>query len=404
MTGRVVQRLQDQAEHWTEHRRWPIRRVAQLALLGLVLLRRSDRQAATSRQQQLRLAERIAASRRVQSYLYGRGPLQAWLGLAARFLALRMSANVRKRQPGPSDQHTVVLCVNGRIDQVALSNLLIWQDHLLNPRSAVSGGHPVDVVLTLTSAAAHEPRLFDLISVILMLERIRNFSISWDDKRLGTAMPMLLSDADRARWSETKQAYDLHRLPPEIISQVKQSGSSGGIKLLPDGRKRVQDFFKAALPGQVIIAVGLREDDEGAADSDDLGLWLSLLHDATTRHPSVAFVVLNRVAPSQWRTWPPYVRFARHQGLSMQDVLCLAQIADGYAGVLDIFGLTASAATRPGVYVPLVDDDGQCPLDRSVGAPAAAQNIVGSRDRAAIAAALERYLSALPEAGGQRAR
>jgi hypothetical protein len=400
MTGRVVQRLQDQAEQWTEHRRWPIRRVAQLALLGLVLLRSSDRQAATSRQQQLRLAERIAASRRVQSYLYGRGPLRSWLGLAARTLALRMSANVRKRQPAQSDQRTVVLRVNGRIDQVALRNLLIWQNHLLYPRSAVSDGYPVDIMLTLTPAAAHEPRLFDLISVALMLERVRNFSVFWDDKSLAAATPMFMSNAEQARWSETKQAQDLRRLPPEIIGQVEQKGTSGGVKLLLDGRKRAQDFFKAALPGQVIIAVGLREDDEGAVDPDDLRLWRSLLDDAAARRPNLAFVVLNRVAPSQWQGWPPHVRFARHQGLSMQDALCLAQAADGYAGALDIFGLTANAAARPGVYVPLMDGDrSRPPLDRSAGAPAPAQIMVGSRDRAAIAAALQRFLSALPQPG-----
>jgi hypothetical protein len=398
MTGRAVRRLQDQAERWTEHRRWPVRRAAQLALLGLVLLRGSDRQASTSRQQQLRLAERIAASRRVQSYLYGRGPLQFWLGLMSRVLALRMSASVRKRQLAQSDQRTVVLRMNGRIDQVALSNLLIWQNHLLDPRSTADDGHQVDIMLRLMPAAAGEPRLFDLISVALMLERMRNLSVFWDDTSLETAVPMFMSDAERDRWTKTGQGHDLHRLSPEIIDQVEQDGTCGGVRLLPDGRKRVQDFFKAALPGQVIIAVGLREDDEGSADPDDLRLWLSLLDDAAAGRPNLAFVVLNRLAPSQWRIWPSQVRFARHQGLSMQDALCLVQAADGYAGVLDIFGLTANAAGRPGVYVPLMDGDrARPPLDRPAGAPAPAQIMVGSRDRAAVAAALERFLSALPQ-------
>jgi hypothetical protein len=402
MTGRLVQRLQDQAEQWTEHRRWPIRRVAQLALLGLPLLRGSDHQADTSRQQQLRLAERIAASRRVQSYLYGRAPVQSWLALVARVLALRMSANARKGQLAQSDQRSVVLCVNGGIDQVVLRNLLIWQNHLIDPRSTVGDGSQVDIMLRLMPAAADEPRLFDLISVALMLERIRNLSVSWDDRSLAAAVPVVMSDAERGRWHKAGQAHDLRRLPPEIIGQVEQNRTRGGVKLLQDGRKRVQDFFKAALPGQVIIAVGLREDDEGAADADDLRLWLSLLDAAAGRRPNLAFVVLNRVAPSQWRTWPSHVRFARHQGLSMQDALCLAQTADGYAGVLDVFGLTANAAARPGVYVTLMDGDGQGPrLDQSAGASALAQIMVGSRDRAAIAAALERFLSALPQPGAR---
>src|SRR5262249_57479762 len=114
----------------------------------------------------------------------------------------------------------------------------------------------------------------------------------------------------------------------KIIDEVARRGTSSGIRLLMDARTRAQDFIKAALPGQVIVAVGLREDEEGAADPDDLALWLQVLDAAAARHPHVAFVVLNRLAPSQSRVWPPHLRFARHQGCSLQDSACLTPVAE----------------------------------------------------------------------------
>jgi hypothetical protein len=105
--------------------------------------------------------------------------------------------------------------------------------------------------------------------------------------------------------------------------------------------------------------------------------------------------MLNCLPPSQWREWSPHVRFARHAGLSLQDAICLAQIADGYLGVLDLFGLAAHSAGRPGVYVPLEDGDlsgGEISADSANGP----RIMVASRDRADIEAALGRFSEAFP--------
>src|SRR5262249_56198105 len=107
---------------------------------------------------------------------------------------------------------------------------------------------------------------------------------------------------------------------------------------------------KLAWPGRRIIAVGLRERQDGTAEPDQLELWLNLLERLARGRADLAFVVLNRLASSQWREWPAHLRFARHQGLTLQDAVCLAQVADGFLGVLDIFGLAAHSAGRPGVY------------------------------------------------------
>jgi hypothetical protein len=114
-----------------------------------------------------------------------------------------------------------------------------------------------------------------------------------------------------------------------------------------------------------------------------------------TQHPQAAFVMLNCLPPSHWREWPAHIRFARHHGLSLQDTICLAQIADGYFGVLDLFGLAAHSAGRPGIYVALENRDPSG--EEGVPAiPKGSQIMVGSRDRAAIETALGHFAVALP--------
>ena len=82
--------------------------------------------------------------------------------------------------------------------------------------------------------------------------------------------------------------------------------------------------------------------------------------------------------------------------LALQDAICLAQIADGYLGVLDLFGLAAHSADRPGVYVPL--EDGDLPrAKRCAESSIVSQIMVGRPDPADIEAALEKFFAVLPQ-------
>jgi hypothetical protein len=195
-----------------------------------------------------------------------------------------------------------------------------------------------------------------------------------------------MSERELGRWRAAEPANDLDMMPRDIIGQVELHGSHGGIKLLPHGRKYANDFLKLALPGRFIVAVGLHEREDGTIEPGELDFWLALIESLCTRYPRAAFVMLNPLSPSQWREWPAQLRFARHQGLNLQDAICLAQIADGYLGVLDLFGLAAHSAGRPGVYVPLEDPP---PTER--GAANNAQIIVASRNRADIETAVKSF-------------
>jgi len=401
MFAKIAQHLQARADRLQRHPDRLARRTAQLVILGLMASGLTDggRPVGGAHGLQPRLLSHPSFLAGVRRYLQSPGLLRPWLGSMARRLVLRESVSARRRQLAQSDRLSFVWHVDGRIDQQTLRNLLIWQNHVLESSSASNDSDTVDIMLKLSASANDEPRLFELISAALMLERIRNLAIFWGDEGLEAAAPVYMSNVELACWFETRAADDLRQMPRPVTERVERSGTRGGVRLLPDGRKRVQDFFKAAMPGQVIVAVGLREGPDGAVDPDEFGRWLSLLDAAAARHRRVSFVVLNRVAPSQWRAWPAHLRFARHQGLSMQDALCLAQIADGYAGVLDIFGLTANAAARPGVYVPLTDGDGLFPpRDGSAQTSGAVQIMLSTRDPAHIEAALERVVSALPRA------
>jgi hypothetical protein len=403
MTGRIAQSLHTRAYRLKRHPNRVVRRAAQLAILVGLIVRlapwRSDQTPDGAQELEPQLIGNPSFAMGVRDYLKAPGVLRPWLGLIARVLVWLEAANARARELARSDHRTFVLRVEGAIDQAVLRNLLIWQNHVLAASPGGADGPAVDVMLLLAEAAGPEARLFDLVSSALMLERIRNVSVFWDVAALASAAPYYLSAAERSRWSGRESAQDLRLLSREITDEVEQKGTSGGVRMLLDGRKRAQDFLKATLPGRSIVAVSLREDVEGGADPDDIDLWLPLLEAAAPGRPDVAFVILNRIAPSRWRRWPAHVRLARHQGLSLQDSICLAQCADGYTGVMDICGLAANAAGRPGVYVALADVAARNPwrdeLDRG---PAPPQIMVGGCDRDRIAAALERFLAALPRA------
>ena len=166
---------------------------------------------------------------------------------------------------------------------------------------------------------------------------------------------LLLSERELNHWRSAGEADDLGNMPRALMDQVERQGTRGGIKLLTHGRKYANDLLKLTLPGRYVVAVALREREDGDVEPDELEFWLGLIDTLRTQHPQAAFVMLNCLPPSHWREWPAHIRFARHHGLSLQDTICLAQIADGYLGVLDLFGLAAHSAGRPGIYVPLAN-------------------------------------------------
>jgi hypothetical protein len=381
------------AAPWLEHPNWMMRRTAQATVLWVasiwLVLRRVDVAEGDPPDPSDDLVQQLSASTGLRDFLLGPSVTKRLVGRLCRSLLLRLSVAAKTRERANSDERNFALRLAGPIDQKALRNLLIWQNHVLPSYLRPDDDRQVDVALVL-SGVESEPRLFDLVSVGLMLERLRNFVVLWDEETAVDAASVLMSDKELARWRAAGAAGDLGRMPCEMTSQVERHGTRGGVRLLPHGRKHANDFFKLALPYRFIVAVALREDDDGTVVPAELELWLGLIDALRVRRSDIAFVMLNCLAPSQWREWPAHVRFARHHGLTLQDAICLAQTADGFIGVLDIFGLAAHSAGRPGVYVPL--EDGDFPRTQVPDAMSNERTImVGNRDPARIERAMEEF-------------
>jgi hypothetical protein len=380
------------AEPWVRHPNWMVRRIAQVGALGVAIVWLALPGASTG-EGSVRsddIADQMLSSPRLREFLNGNAIGKPVVGRICRVLVLRLSVYAKTRKRAASDDRNFALRLKGPIDQRALRNLLIWQNHVLPSHMRAEDCSQVDIVLVLANGSQREARLFDLFSTVLMLERLRSFSVFWDEDTAGGTASIIMSERELSRWQAAEATSDLGNMPPDITRQVELHGTRGGVKLLQHGRKYANDFLKLTLPGRFIVAVGLREREDGTVEPEELEVWLGLLDKLHARDSRAAFVVLNCIAPSQWREWPAYLRFARHQGLTLQDTICLAQIADGYVGVLDMLGLTAHSAGRPGVYIPL--EDGEPSRLQAAAADAqTAQVMVGSRRRSDIETALESF-------------
>jgi hypothetical protein len=378
------------AEPWIRHPNCMVRRPAQVVVLAIatiwLALARNEKAKPDASEPIDELACEFWSSPRLREFLNGPAIGKPIVGRICRILVLWLSIAAKLRERASTNDRNFALRLRGPIDQRSLRNLLIWQNHVLPSYLRQDDNLKVDVALILAGRSANEARLFDLLSIALMLERLRSVAVFWDEESAVAETSILMSERELGRWRAAEPANDLDMMPRDIIGQVELHGSHGGIKLLPHGRKYANDFLKLALPGRFIVAVGLHEGEDGTVEPGELEFWLAVIESLCERYPRAGFVMLNRLSPSQWREWPVHLRFARHQGLNLQDAMCLTQIADGYLGVLDLFGLAAHSARRPGVYVPLEDPP---PTER--GAANNAQIIVASRNRADIETAVKSF-------------
>jgi hypothetical protein len=384
----LIDRLYAGAEKRIIHPSWIVRRAAQAVVMMICTIRYGARRfspAGATRTKDQDLVDFLSSSERLRNYIFGPGFFRPTIGLLARALLARISFSDIADDRMRSDHSTFALRINGAIDQLAIRNLLIWQNQILTKYRGNADRRPIDVMLILRDDR-EEPRLFDFMSVTLMLPQLRNISVFCGDASADAAAPLLLSKPELAHWRGASQAEDILSLPS--IS----GGIGGGLKLLADGRRRSNDFFKIALPHHVVIAVSLRELDDGRIDQSDLTQWIKRFADWRRQDETLAVVILNNIAPSQHGDWPSYVLIARDSGFSLPDMLGLVQFADAYCGVLDIFGLAAYSGKRPGIYIPLLAADRQF-LDILPPEEVAGQIIAKSADDPSVDEAVVKFFT-----------
>jgi hypothetical protein len=121
----------------------------------------------------------------------------------------------------------------------------------------------------------------------------------------------------------------------------------------------VNRYLKTAHPGAFVVAVSLPVGDDGFCDGQ-FDLWSAALGELAHQAPQVAVLLLNPIGPALARKHfigrRRPVFSAALAGLSVAETACLASNADAFIGVLDLFGLAARAAKRPGIYIDGFDD------------------------------------------------
>jgi hypothetical protein len=224
----------------------------------------------------------------------------------------------------------VTASVRGPVTQEAVRNVVAWQ--LAMPPDAAAVGHG----RLWIADDAEAVQLDRVLSLVCLSGIFRTFEVVFDAPSRALPLPPFDLGAPHAL-----------ALGPTEIARLQRA-----LPMPFDGRRTATNYLKIAHPRAFVVALSLLEDDDGFV-GEELGKWLPHLHRFCGEAPGVAFCLLNRTMPSRFddQPAPAEVSPVRSLGFSLADAIALAQLADAFIGRLDAFGLAASAAGRPGVYV-----------------------------------------------------
>ena len=286
--------------------------------------------------------------------------------------------------------------LHGPASQRTLRNFALWQDRMIRNQELPPGFKFNAVLLVAEGEEVQTDRLF---SALCLSDTVNGLSIFWDEDEANRSFraPFGLTEAESLRWRAGEDVFDLDMAMPVVPGQVSggQVGSRkvgagrapapppGGMardqdrELLAaerdgvprafhpslDPKRQVTHFIKIAHPRGYRLAVSLPEDRDGFADRS-LQDWLPHLVRLTERQDRLTICLLNRFVQGAdgEESLPRGIHAIRQAGLTEQDVLAFAMEAEGFFGCLDIYGLAARSAHRPGIFVPLdglvLDDRG----------------------------------------------
>ena len=244
------------AEPWLRHSKWMVRRVAQVAVVGIAIVwlvlpgaRRPERGAGDRPDE---LARRLWASSRLLEFLNGPAIAKPIVGPLCRVLVLRLSVHAQMRERASMDERNFSLRLSGPLDQGRLEE----PADLAEPRAPVILPAATMAVRWISRWCSPRDR-----------SARRDCSISsrscscWSafaaSRCSGTRRPPTdhrINSPVRARIDAAgvaaEASSDLGNMPRALTRQVERRGTRGGIKLLPHGRKYANDFLKLALPGR----------------------------------------------------------------------------------------------------------------------------------------------------------
>jgi hypothetical protein len=254
-----------------------------------------------------------------------------WTARAAGAAAQLMSYALAQRL-GWLDARTVARLarVRGSVTQDVVRNMVAWQLDMPPDGAAAVHGR---------LCVAEDPesvQLDRLLSLVCLSGNFQNFDVLFEEP--GPATPAAGVDLGARRPLALAPA-EIARLPRAFLPHF-------------DARRTATQYLKIAHPRAFVVALSLSEDDDGFV-GEELGKWLPHLHRLRREAPGVAFCLLNRtmLGLDDDQSPPADISPVRSLGFSLADAVALAQVADAFIGRLDVFGLAATAAGRPGVYI-----------------------------------------------------
>jgi glycosyltransferase involved in cell wall biosynthesis len=221
--------------------------------------------------------------------------------------------------------------VRGPVTQDVVRNMVAWQLDM-----PPSGGAAAVHGRLCVAEDPESVQLDRLLSLVCLSGNLQNFDILFEEPCPATPA----SGVDLgARRSLALAPAEIARLPRAFLPHF-------------DGRRTATQYLKIAHPRAFVVALSLSEDDDGFV-GEELGKWLPHLHRLRREAPGVAFCLLNRtmLGRDDDQSPPADISPVRSLGFSLADAVALAQAADAFIGRLDVFGLAATAAGRPGVYI-----------------------------------------------------
>jgi hypothetical protein len=237
--------------------------------------------------------------------------------------------------------------LHGPVTADTLRNAVLWQRSVLNAPPSKLKAH---ANLHL-SGNAEQMQLDRLMSLLLMSDVFANVNVFFDEQAAHDAHVFALTVAEERRGREGENDLDASQ---QVRAERFDNPGWERIFSTAGFEWNVNNYLKTAHPGAFIVALGLPENGNGFCD-EWIGPWEEAVCALAPEFPDVTFVVLNRVGPSSLQSRTGSVRsafaFARKAGLTLSETACLARKADAFIGQMDMFGLAARAARRPGVYL-----------------------------------------------------
>jgi hypothetical protein len=227
-----------------------------------------------------------------------------------------------------------------------MRNALVWIDSIASHRTDDAG---IEVMIHSPTMST-DPRLSELLALLYGAPCVSNVSAYPSEQSFQEDMRMI------ARVDPARAAITIHEVNLDGPDVGSLAETDNGIALTFKGtpsNKALNDFLKTTSPGRLFVAVSLPQSADGTVPQNELDRWTSALRRLGGEFPFISFGILNRIGLDVADSDSPDIGLLRNRGFGFLDTVAIVQSADYFIGVMDVFGMLARGAQKPGAYWPL---------------------------------------------------